>query len=88
MGEGLLEDGEVGISATNRNFKGRMGSREAQAYLASPSVVAASAVAGKICAPEGVLTGSTSALSTDLTMHAEVAGGDLPGLVEGFPRNT
>jgi len=51
MGAGLLEDGEVGISATNRNFKGRMGSREAQAYLASPAVVAASALAGHICAP-------------------------------------
>ena len=31
--------GEVGISATNRNFKGRMGSRDAQCYLASPEVV-------------------------------------------------
>ena len=52
LGTGLLEDGEVGISATNRNFKGRMGSREAQAYLGSPSVVAASAVAGYLCGPE------------------------------------
>ena len=51
MGAGLLEPGEVGISATNRNFKGRMGSREAQCYLASPAVVTASAVAGYICAP-------------------------------------
>ncbi|MGB5528055.1 MAG: homoaconitase [Gemmatimonadota bacterium] len=52
LGMGLLEPGEVGISATNRNFKGRMGSRDAQAYLASPAVVAASAVAGYIRAPE------------------------------------
>ena len=48
LGAGLLQDGEVGISATNRNFKGRMGSREAKAYLASPAVVVASAIAGKI----------------------------------------
>jgi len=51
LGTGLLKDGEIGISATNRNFKGRMGSREAVAYLASPAVVAASAVAGKIYFP-------------------------------------
>ena len=34
LGTGLLEAGEVGISATNRNFKGRMGSRDAKCYLA------------------------------------------------------
>jgi len=51
LGTGLLEKSEVGISATNRNFKGRMGSRDAQCYLASPEVVAASAVAGYITGP-------------------------------------
>lgn len=48
LGTGLLEEGETGISATNRNFKGRMGSPNAFAYLASPAVVASSAAAGKI----------------------------------------
>jgi len=51
LGIGLLEDGQVGISATNRNFKGRMGSRNAEAYLGSPEVVAASAIAGYITLP-------------------------------------
>lgn len=55
LGAGLLKDGEVGISATNRNFKGRMGSKDALAFLASPEIVAASAVLGKIAAPEEVL---------------------------------
>ena len=54
LGEGTLADGEVGISATNRNFKGRMGSRDSFVYLASPLVVAASAIAGKIASPETV----------------------------------
>jgi homoaconitate hydratase len=51
LGTGLLEKGEVGISSTNRNFKGRMGSRDAQCYLASAEVVAASAIAGHITGP-------------------------------------
>ncbi len=51
LGVGLLEPGEVGISATNRNFKGRMGSRDAKCYLGSPEVVASSAIAGYICGP-------------------------------------
>lgn len=51
LGTGLLEPGEVGISASNRNFKGRMGSPDAKAYLASPEVVAASALKGTIAGP-------------------------------------
>ncbi|KAI0145526.1 mitochondrial Homoaconitase [Xylariaceae sp. FL1272] len=51
LGTGLLEPGEVGISASNRNFKGRMGSTAAKAYLASPEIVAASALQGKIAGP-------------------------------------
>ena len=51
LGVGLLEPGEVGISSSNRNFKGRMGSIDAKAYLASPEVVAASALRGEISSP-------------------------------------
>src|ERR1044071_2502084 len=51
LGRGLVQKGENAISATNRNFKGRMGDRDAFVYLASPAVVAASALPGFICAP-------------------------------------
>src|SRR5438552_1705622 len=52
LGRGVVQKGEIAISATNRNFKGRMGDRDAQVYLGSPAVVAASALAGFICAPK------------------------------------
>ncbi len=45
---GILAPGEVCIGSSNRNFKGRMGSTEAEVYLASPASVAAAAVAGEI----------------------------------------
>eukprot|EP00906_Rhabdomonas_costata_P005612 RCo008381 len=51
LGVGLLQEGETGISATNRNFKGRMGHPSSKCFLGSPAVVAASAVAGYITAP-------------------------------------
>lgn len=54
-GAGVLADGEVCISSTNRNFKGRMGSKEAQVYLGSPYSVAAAAVAGRIADPRQFL---------------------------------
>jgi homoaconitate hydratase len=53
LGAGLLADDETGISASNRNFKGRMGSAKASCYLAGPAVVAASARAGFIAGPRG-----------------------------------
>lgn len=53
--EGILGPGEVCISSTNRNFKGRMGSGEASLYLASPATVAASLVEGYITDPRPYL---------------------------------
>lgn len=58
---GLLDEGEVAITTTNRNFRGRMGHAGAQVYLASASVAAAAAVAGEIVDPAQVAAGAVPA---------------------------
>jgi 3-isopropylmalate/(R)-2-methylmalate dehydratase large subunit len=52
---GRLDGAQVCLSTTNRNFPGRMGSADAEVYLASPYTVAASAVAGRITDPRQYL---------------------------------
>jgi homoaconitate hydratase len=84
LGIGLLEPGEVGISATNRNFKGRMGSRDAKCYLASPEVVAASAVAGYIRGPYEFGTGAPQRKYTELA--TTFGGAERVEILAGFPQ--
>ncbi len=58
---GILAPGEKCVSTTNRNFVGRMGSKESELYLAGPAVAAASAIAGHIAGPEEVAAGGQEA---------------------------
>jgi 3-isopropylmalate/(R)-2-methylmalate dehydratase large subunit len=52
---GILAKGERSLATTNRNFVGRMGHPESEVYLCGPAVAAASAISGKIEAPQQVM---------------------------------
>lgn len=52
---GVLGAGERAVSTSNRNFRGRMGHRDAEVYLASPAVAAASALLGRVASPAEVM---------------------------------
>ncbi|MBI4881767.1 MAG: homoaconitase [Planctomycetes bacterium] len=83
LGAGLLAPGETGISATNRNFKGRMGARDARCFLSSPAVVAASALKGFIAAPA---TWPAHVPARDIAFRDAPAAPPAPARVlEGFP---
>lgn len=83
LGAGTIKAGEVGISSTNRNFEGRMGDRNGLVYLASPAVVAASALAGYICSPSTFP--STKPAATFAAKPAQPTSAAATKVIDGFP---
>ncbi len=81
LGKGLLDAGQTAISATNRNFKGRMGSKESEAYLGSPATVALSAAAGYIVADDSGVFKPVY----EITEHPKNATSSATEILPGFP---
>lgn len=84
LGTGTLKEGEVGISATNRNFKGRMGHANAKAYLASPAVVASSAISGYIDYDTG--NGSETKIGEISVKPIPEKEAKMVSIIDGFPK--
>lgn len=84
LGAGTIKAGEIGISATNRNFEGRMGDRAGQVYLGSPAIVAESAVRGHIAAPSRFDDVTPRMAFRAVPKTARAAGS--VNIIEGFPQ--
>ena len=85
LGVGTIKAGEVGISATNRNFEGRMGDRAGLVYLGSPAVVAASAIAGYIASPTHYATEQPRAALRSASFEKRKSSDSPVAMIPGFP---